>query len=42
VRRAGRHRGQAAKLVDKVLKLRIFSDEAGKMNRSVQDVAAAC
>jgi D-tyrosyl-tRNA(Tyr) deacylase len=24
--------------VDKVLKLRIFSDEAGKMNRSVQDV----
>jgi len=29
---------QAAKLVDKLLKLRIFSDEAGKMNRSVQDV----
>jgi len=29
---------QASKLVDKVLKLRIFSDEAGKMNRSVQDV----
>ena len=28
----------AVKLVDKVLKLRIFSDEAGKMNRSVQDV----
>jgi D-aminoacyl-tRNA deacylase len=28
----------AAKLVDKVLKLRIFGDEAGKMNRSVQDV----
>jgi D-tyrosyl-tRNA(Tyr) deacylase len=28
---------QAAKLVDKLLKLRIFSDEAGKMNRSVQD-----
>jgi D-tyrosyl-tRNA(Tyr) deacylase len=28
----------AAKLVDKLLKLRIFSDEAGKMNRSVQDV----
>ncbi|MBL8306911.1 MAG: D-tyrosyl-tRNA(Tyr) deacylase [Rubrivivax sp.] len=28
-----------AKLVDKLLKLRIFSDEAGKMNRSVQDVA---
>jgi D-tyrosyl-tRNA(Tyr) deacylase len=29
----------AAKLVDKLLKLRIFSDDAGKMNRSVQDVA---
>lgn len=29
----------AEKLVDKILKLRIFSDEAGKMNRSVQDVA---
>jgi len=28
----------AAKLVDKILKLRIFADEAGKMNRSVQDV----
>ncbi|MDM4766232.1 D-aminoacyl-tRNA deacylase [Pelomonas sp. SE-A7] len=27
------------KLLDKVLKLRIFSDEAGKMNRSVQDCA---
>ena len=26
------------KLIQKVLKLRIFSDEAGKMNRSVQDV----
>jgi len=30
---------QAVKLVDKVLKLRIFGDEAGKMNRSVVDVA---
>jgi D-tyrosyl-tRNA(Tyr) deacylase len=29
---------QAAKLVDKLLKLRIFSDDAGKMNRSVQDM----
>ncbi|MFM2120122.1 MAG: hypothetical protein RL722_1590 [Pseudomonadota bacterium] len=29
---------QVHKLVDKLLKLRIFSDEAGKMNRSVQDV----
>ena len=28
----------AAKLVDKVLKLRIFADEAGKMNRSLVDV----
>jgi len=30
---------QADKLLAKMLKLRIFSDEAGKMNRSVQDVA---
>jgi len=30
--------GQAQKLVDKVLKLRIFSDDAGKMNRSLVDV----
>ncbi len=29
---------QVAKLVDKLLKLRIFADDAGKMNRSVQDV----
>jgi D-tyrosyl-tRNA(Tyr) deacylase len=28
----------ADKLLAKVLKLRIFSDEAGKMNRSLQDV----
>ena len=28
----------ADKLVAKLLKLRVFSDEAGKMNRSVQDV----
>jgi len=26
------------KLLSKILKLRVFSDEAGKMNRSVQDV----
>jgi D-aminoacyl-tRNA deacylase len=29
----------ASRLVDKVLKLRIFSDDGGKMNRSVQNVA---
>lgn len=29
----------ASRLVDKLLKLRIFADAAGKMNRSVQDVA---
>jgi D-tyrosyl-tRNA(Tyr) deacylase len=28
----------ATRLVDKLLKLRIFADDAGKMNRSVQDV----
>ncbi|WP_416559570.1 D-aminoacyl-tRNA deacylase [Limnohabitans sp. yimb22184] len=28
----------ADKMLSKILKLRIFSDEAGKMNRSVQDV----
>jgi D-tyrosyl-tRNA(Tyr) deacylase len=28
----------ATRLVDKLLKLRIFADQAGKMNRSVQDV----
>ena len=30
---------EADKLLAKLLKLRIFSDEAGKMNQSVQDVA---
>jgi D-aminoacyl-tRNA deacylase len=29
----------AEKLIAKVLKLRVFSDDAGKMNRSLQDVA---
>ncbi|MFO1326988.1 MAG: D-aminoacyl-tRNA deacylase [Rubrivivax sp.] len=28
----------ARRLVDKVLKLRVFADDAGRMNRSVQDV----
>lgn len=28
----------ADRLVDKLLKLRVFADDAGKMNRSVQDV----
>ncbi len=31
----------AARLVDKLVKLRIFADEAGKMNRSVQEVNGA-
>ena len=30
---------QADKMLAKILKLRIFSDDAGKMNRSLQDVA---
>lgn len=32
---------QADKLLDKLLKLRIFSDAQGKMNRSVQDLDGA-
>jgi len=32
-------KASAEKLVAKLLKLRIFADAAGKMNRSVQDVA---
>ena len=32
---------QSDKLLSKILKLRIFSDEAGKMNRSVQDLDGA-
>ncbi|PND37849.1 D-tyrosyl-tRNA(Tyr) deacylase [Paucibacter aquatile] len=35
----GDSEAQADKLIAKVLKLRVFSDEAGKMNRSVQDIA---
>jgi D-tyrosyl-tRNA(Tyr) deacylase len=38
LRRAADTEAVAAKLVDKVLKLRIFADDAGKMNRSLQDV----
>ena len=34
----GDSEAQADKLLAKILKLRIFSDEAGKMNRSVVDV----
>jgi len=34
----GDSEGQADKLLAKILKLRIFSDDAGKMNLSVQDV----
>jgi D-tyrosyl-tRNA(Tyr) deacylase len=30
---------QVTRFVDKLLKLRIFGDDAGRMNRSVQDVA---
>lgn len=33
--------GEAAKLAAKVAKLRIFADEAGKMNRSVLEVSGA-
>jgi D-tyrosyl-tRNA(Tyr) deacylase len=29
---------QVARFVDKVLKLRVFADEAGRMNRSISDV----
>jgi D-tyrosyl-tRNA(Tyr) deacylase len=34
----GDREAQADKLLAKLLKLRVFSDEAGKMNRSVQDI----
>jgi D-tyrosyl-tRNA(Tyr) deacylase len=32
---------QVERFIAKILKLRIFSDEAGKMNRSVQDIDGA-
>ncbi len=34
----GDSEAQADKLLAKILKLRIFADDAGKMNRSVQDL----
>ncbi len=34
----GDNDAQADRMLAKILKLRIFSDDAGKMNRSVQDV----
>lgn len=33
---------QADQLATKIAKLRIFKDEAGKMNRSVRDIGGAC
>ncbi|HXD42321.1 MAG TPA: D-aminoacyl-tRNA deacylase [Ramlibacter sp.] len=37
----GDSEAQADKLLARILKLRIFGDEAGKMNRSVQDTGGA-
>ncbi|GAA4353035.1 D-aminoacyl-tRNA deacylase [Variovorax defluvii] len=34
----GDHDALADRMLSKILRLRIFSDEAGKMNRSVQDI----
>ena len=36
------HERLAERLADKVRKLRIFEDERGRMNRSVQDVGGGC
>ena len=33
--------GTSLKMLEKILKLRIFSDDAGKMNLSIQDVSGA-
>jgi D-tyrosyl-tRNA(Tyr) deacylase len=38
---SGDDEGHADRLVDKLLKLRIFGDAAGKMNRSVVDIGGA-
>jgi D-tyrosyl-tRNA(Tyr) deacylase len=37
----GDHDDDAASLADKITKLRIFTDDAGKMNRSLLDVGGA-
>ena len=39
---AGDGEEQAEKLAARVSKLRIFKDDAGKMNRSVSDIGGAC
>ncbi|TMV87931.1 D-tyrosyl-tRNA(Tyr) deacylase [Thioclava sp. BHET1] len=39
---AGDGEEQAEKLAARVAKLRIFKDDAGKMNRSVSDIGGAC
>ena len=38
----GDSEAQADQLAAKIAKLRIFKDEAGKMNRSVKDIGGAC
>ncbi|MBD3787924.1 MAG: D-tyrosyl-tRNA(Tyr) deacylase [Sphingomonadales bacterium] len=39
---AGDTEAEADKLAQRIAKLRIFKDEAGKMNRSVTDIGGAC
>ncbi|MFY0690796.1 MAG: D-tyrosyl-tRNA(Tyr) deacylase [Paracoccaceae bacterium] len=38
---AGDEAGQGTKMAEKISKLRIFKDEAGKMNRSIRDTEGA-